>query len=182
VFKVRREGLLNSRIAPAKINLRESIVAKENNPALRLIDGALEYRRSDGEPIWTTSVKSLVLMAEYTTNEGPYIDDYFLVFVTVENGSQYFATASFYSDGRDEVVKQLAEQWAAAIELGLANSTDWKSRVVWPPELVGHDYFEFVEVQPNNVLARLRKATFGPVYEYFPCKSVRAFLNSDPNR
>ena len=142
----------------------------------------MEYRSSESKLIWTAAAKDIVLMAEYTTNEGPYVDDYFLVFVTVENGTRYFATASFYSEGCDEVIKQLAEQWKTPIELGLANSTNWKSRVVWPSALAGQEYFEFVEIQPNTFMTKLRKAAFGPVYEYFPCQSVRAFLDSNPER
>jgi hypothetical protein len=149
---------------------------------IRLRQDALEYRSAEDKLIWTLATKDIVLMAEYTTNVGPYVDDYFLVFVTIEHGAQNFATASFYSDGCSDVVKQLAEQWAADIELGLANSNDWKSRVVWPPSLAGQEYFEFSEVQPTRLLARLRKATFGPVHEYSPCKSVRVFLGSSSER
>jgi hypothetical protein len=72
--------------------------------------GVLEYLSSENALLWSTSTKDVVLLAEYTTSEGPYLEDYFLVFVTVENGKRYFATASFYSNGRDEVIKQLAEQ------------------------------------------------------------------------
>jgi len=138
----------------------------------------LEYWSSDGTLRWKAAVTDIVMMAEFTTDEGPYLDDYFLVFVTIENSKKYFATASFYADGSDEIIRQLAEQWTVDIELRLFNSTDWKSRVIWPPALAGKEYFEFREIQPNSLLAKLRKVAFGPVYEYFPCDSVRLFLNS----
>jgi hypothetical protein len=138
----------------------------------------LEHRSSGGQLLWDCPLDSLVLMAEYTTNEGPFVDDYFLVFVSNEKGKQYFATASFYSDGRDRLVEHLSQRWGMRVELGLSRSTEWKSRVLWPPEIAGNEYFSFREVHPNSQLEKLRRLAFGPVREYFPSKEVREFLNS----
>ncbi len=124
----------------------------------------------------------IVLLAEYTTNEGPYGDDYFLVFVTIEDGQVLFAAASFYSDGRDEVIKQLAGQWHVNIDLGLANSTEWKSRIMGPPELAGREYFEFREVAPKGFRERLSKRVFGPTYRYFLSKAARDFIGRKRSR
>jgi len=104
----------------------------DSRPLLSLNDdkSVLEYRDSENQLNWTLSVKDIVLMAEYTTNEAPFVDDYFLVFVTVENEKLYFASASFYSEGRDELIQQLAHEWAINIKPGLVNKADWNSRVV----------------------------------------------------
>jgi hypothetical protein len=139
---------------------------------------AVEHRSSKGELLWECPLDSIVLMAEYTTNEGPFVDDYFLVFVSIENGKQYIATASFYSDGRDEIVEQLSLKWGVRVELGLSHSTEWNSRILWPPEIAGRDYFSFREVPPNSRLEKLRKFAFGPVHEYFPSQEVHEFLDS----
>jgi hypothetical protein len=149
-------------------------------PLLSLNDdkSVLECRDSENRLKWTLAMKDIVLMAEYTTNEGPFVDDYFLVFVTVENEKLYFASASFYSDGRDEVIQQLARNWATNIELGLVRKTDWNSRVVWPSEMVGREYFEFKEVPPQGLIEKLRQFAFGPVYEYSPSQGVREFIRS----
>jgi len=45
------------------------------------------------------------------TNEGPDVDDYFLVFVTVEDGKLYFSNCPFYSSGRDEALSILRERF-----------------------------------------------------------------------
>jgi hypothetical protein len=137
---------------------------------------ALEYRNSEHQSVWQIPLESIVLMAEYTTNEGPYLDDYFLVFVSADGDSLNIATASFYADGRDEIVRNLAHRWKTNIELLLFNSTEWASRVVWPPTLVGREYFESRVVEPKKLAEKLRRFAFGPVYEYFPSQSVREFL------
>ena len=60
------------------------------------------------------------MVAEYATNEGPWADDYFLVFVESDNGKLSVARASLYSDGTDEVLHDLGQRWAANIETRLA--------------------------------------------------------------
>jgi hypothetical protein len=140
-------------------------------------DGVLEYT-SEGRGLWRIAVKDLVLMAEYTTNEGPWLDDYFFVFVATDTGTVRFATASYYARGCEEVLGFLALRYGAKIEPGLVNSTDWKSRVIWPADLAGQEYFDRREVEPATLFAKLRKMTFGPMFEYFPSHAVRDYLRS----
>lgn len=155
----------------------------ENTPKPRLKwdieQSALEYRNA--ESYCGGFLSNIVLMAEYTTNEGPWMDDYFLVFVAADGNTLNIATASFYSDGRDEILRNLTQRWVTAIELPLFNSTQWASRVVWPPELVGREYFESKEVEPKTLSDKLRRLAFGPVRDYFPSQSVRDFLMSRPS-
>ncbi|HEV1995411.1 MAG TPA: hypothetical protein VGR03_13860 [Candidatus Acidoferrum sp.] len=139
---------------------------------------ALEHRNSEGQLLWQCPLDSIVLMAEYTTNEGPFLDDYFLVFVSIEKGKQYFATASFYSDGREMIVEHLSQKWDVRVKLGLSHSTEWKSRVLWPPEIAGNDYFSFREIQSDSRLEKLRGFAFGPAREYYPSQEVCEFLDS----
>src|SRR5262249_25546280 len=65
---------------------------------LRVDGSSLECNDDSGFTRWSLSIQTIVLIAEYTTNEGPWLDDYFLVFVTVEEGKLYFSTCSFYAD------------------------------------------------------------------------------------
>jgi len=69
---------------------------------------------------WTLPIAAIVLIAEFTTNEGPYVDDYFLTFVTVENGKALSATCSFYAEGRDSALSEISHQVGCPIEVGLA--------------------------------------------------------------
>jgi hypothetical protein len=128
--------------------------------------------------LWQVAVDGVLMVAEYTTNEGPWGDDYFLLFVVADTDKLSVARASLYSDGIEEVLHDLRQRWAANIETRLHNSTEWKSRVVWPPELAGTEYFDFKEVEPQTIGSRLRALVLGPVYEYFPSPAVRQFLQS----
>src|SRR5215510_9545356 len=126
----------------------------------------LECLDAKGQLCWSLPVESLVLISEYTTDEGPYIDDYFLVFVTVEDGSLYFSTCSFYSDGVDETFSILRERLGSPIQLGLVDSTEWRSRVVWPVKIADSEYFTFMAVTADTLTEKLRKKLLGPTYEY----------------
>ena len=130
-----------------------------------------------GEPRWRLSCDEMILIAEYTTNEGPYLDDYFLVFVTIEAGKVFFSTGSFYATGRDTALATLQERLGQPIQLELFNSTDWKSRVVWPPSMAGKQYFTFTELPPKNLIERLRRRISGPVYKYAVSQEVNDFID-----
>ena len=128
------------------------------------------------------STDSRTFSSQDTTNAGPWAEDYFLIFVEADHDKLYVARASLYSNGIEEVLRGLGQRWNANIELQLLNSTEWKSRVLWPPELVGTEYFEFKEIEPQTITNRLRKFVLGPVHEYFPSLPVRQFLQSRMNR
>ena len=149
-------------------------------PVIRVseVGRAVSYRNSAHESHWQIPLDHVVLFAEYTTDEGPLVDDYFLVFVTKVSDTPQFVTASFYSEGLDDVLTHLAAFWNSEIQLTLQGSTDWASRIVWPANLAGHEYFECKEVQPGTFFQRLRKLVLGPSREYVPCQAVRSYLAS----
>jgi hypothetical protein len=148
--------------------------------SLEIADSKLRYfSDKDGnklslerELIWAIEIKDLILIAEYTTNEGPQLDDYFFEFVFAEDGIAYKRTCSFYIKGRDEVLKTLADQYGMELKVRLLRSTEWESRVLWPTHLAGSDYFKFKVVQPVGILEKIRKALFGPQLEYGPTDSI----------
>ena len=101
----------------------------------------IEYTDASGNLIWQLPVGSVVVFAEYTNPNGPFLDDYFLVFAFMEGDQWFVRTASFYANGRDEMLEVLSAQWCVSLRFGLCALTDWKSRVIWPEELVDQEYF-----------------------------------------
>jgi len=82
----------------------------------------------------------LVLIGEYTTNQGPYVDDYFVEFVTVESGKPFFWKVSFYAEGLEQSFVVLEKKLGEQLLLELYASTEWQSRVVWPPAESGKPF------------------------------------------
>ena len=144
---------------------------------LRVNESNLESSDPAGTQRWVLPIGSIVLIAEYTTNEGPHIDDYFLVFVTTEDNKLYFSTCSFYSDGRDEALSGLQERLASPVQLGLQGSTEWRSRVVWPLIMAGSQYFTFTEVPAETLAQKLKKQLLGPTQECAISRAVREYLD-----
>lgn len=124
---------------------------------------------------WSISISDIMLIAEYTTDEGPKADDYFLVFVTREQGEFYYSSVTMYAAGIGESLTAL-ENWVnCSLELRLNSSRGWNSRVLWPPEFAGSAYFSYEEVVPEGFWERLRSRVKGnriecrvadPIIEY----------------
>ena len=135
----------------------------------------IDYRDAGGNLIWQIPVHTVVLVAEYTNPYGPQADDYFLIFVFVKQGQCYFRTATFYAAGAEESLQVLSALWHEPLRFGLCDSTDWKSRVIWPEKLVDQEYFAFTEITPRSLLEGLSRLCFGAVDEYSPSATVKSY-------
>jgi hypothetical protein len=94
---------------------------------LALDDGVLAYHWRG--LAWELPICRLVAVGEYTNGNGPWVDDYFFVFV--EAGGTY-RQASFYAVDSSETLARLASVLKADLGAGLCDSTEWKTRVMWP--------------------------------------------------
>jgi len=151
----------------------------EVNTRLDVRDELLVCRMETGSHSaeWQLRIKDLVLIAEYTTSEGPYCDDYFLVFWVKEDGKLLKVECSFYAEGMEDALVAIRQWFGTAIELGLCASTEWKSRIVWPEQLQGRPYFEFSKVEPAGLLPKLRSLVIGGQLEYRPTIEVQDYLS-----
>jgi hypothetical protein len=102
---------------------------------------------------WRVVLDDLRLIGEYTNEDGPFADDYFLVFATEDR----LFEASFYADGRDACLAQLSDRLDTPLLLQLACSTDFDSRILWPESLDGRPLLDFRPVKRGSLLGRLRQ-------------------------
>lgn len=101
---------------------------------------------------WTIDIRDIKAMGEYTDSSGPVVDDYFIAFIM--DPDQGWLDASFYADGRDEVLESLAERFGPTVACGLCNSTDHGSRIWLPASLAGEPMFVISDA--TGILGRLR--------------------------
>ncbi len=96
--------------------------------------------RCEGGPTgsWEVHVADIAVIGEYTTNDGPWLDDYFFVFVERDGTVR---EASFYADGRDRTLAALGDAVGERLLPGLSAASDWHSRVLWPPRLADSELF-----------------------------------------
>ncbi len=114
--------------------------------------GVLEYTRS-GQAVWRLPSDQIAVVGEFT--DGSLGDDYFLVFVS-EAGECF--QASFYAVGRDACLASLAECLGLVVQPGLSNSTEFRSRVLWPPKLFGQALLAPAGPQQSGLASRLASA------------------------
>ncbi len=126
---------------------------------------------------WERSVSDVVVIGEYTNQSGPFRDDYFFVFVT---RSGEVLEASFYARGRDEALRQLSGILGMPIDPALCNSTDFRSRVIWPLALRDHPVYDFVSVPPQGSWAPLQRLLRIPAVARSLTAELRAYVASHP--
>ena len=113
------------------------------------ISGPTLHCRGDStDPGWSIRISDIVLVAEYTTDDGPAVDDYFLVFVTREYGELFYSSVTMSAKGINAALEALENQLGNSLELKLSSRRAWASRVVWPQHLAGVEYLEAEEVPP----------------------------------
>jgi hypothetical protein len=118
--------------------------ANEQAGKIELVDGIIRYQ-SEFFGTWTLPASEVFLFGEYTTDQGPVIDDWFMVFVPA--GKREWYEASVYAEGADQFRSQLAAQLNVDTLYGeLASHTDYASRIIWPSQLAGRPLFKFEEV------------------------------------
>jgi len=116
---------------------------------LKHSDSALEYSRA-GIFEWRLPFDRIVIVGEFTISS--LGDDYFFLFVT-PIGECF--QASFYALGQEACLAALSERFGSVLEPALCNSTDLKSRVLWPAALLGQPLLEPIITRPAGFLARM---------------------------
>jgi hypothetical protein len=120
------------------------------------LDGAVVRFDSRKHGSFAISLDEVAVIGEYTTDSGPFVDDWFVVFVH-RDGVEWFE-ASMYAEELAEFLRDLAIALETGMETGLAASTDFASRVIWPPSIAGRPLFDFRTVTASSFLRRLKLA------------------------
>lgn len=108
------------------------------------------------------------VLGEYTTNEGPYLDDHFIVIAIAPCRVFEYPVGSSRCE---EVVSYLKENLDVKVQFALSNSTEWRSTVLYPGELRGSEFFIFRDGAGRGPMGRLlnlfrkrtRKADVAPL-------------------
>jgi hypothetical protein len=108
-------------------------INKEASSGTVRLQGDVIFWDFGNKNISQINVNDIVVVGEYTNSDGPYFDDWFLVFVTQDG--QWHAI-SWYADNIDDTTRYLSEKFHEDLNGShLANSTEWKSIVRYPTYL-----------------------------------------------
>ena len=117
-------------------------------------DGTLITYTSQHYGSFSIPLSEVALIGEFTTDNGPFIDDWFLVLVP-RSGGEWFET-SIYAEGIESFLEQLSAALGSTIIGSLAASTDFASRIIWPMALAGRPLFTFSPVTDSGFLRRIK--------------------------
>lgn len=109
-----------------------------------------EFARRD-PPIGFDASRARII-GEYTTSGGPFFDDYFLV-VVCENPVE---TLIWPMECSSHVRRALSRVLGCELRTGLANRTDFASRVMWPPPLMENPLFDFHPIKRKGLMGRVK--------------------------
>lgn len=114
------------------------------------------------------------VLGEYTTNVGPFAEDHFFVFISAADGEREWAADDPVVD---RLLGMVATHAGEDVSPTLANSTDFASRVLYPPSLRGSDLYRFVP----EMRGWLKDLWVGRVHREF-APDVRAYLELERTR
>lgn len=130
-------------------------------------DGTLCYLHKE-DFVFELDLKTVMLIGEYTNDQGPFFDDWFLLFLDHENQS---FQVSMYAENIENVLSELIKTFDFERNLGLVNSSDWKSIVLWPETMKGKEFLQLISVEPSN--------TVGKIMSFFGMKQTGVDLTNE---
>ena len=104
---------------------------KTAESGLVTFDGTIIAYTSEHYGSFSVSLADIAVVGEFTTDSGPFIDDWFLVFVP-RSGREWFE-ASMFANGIEQVREQLCIALGFSFQVGLAASVRCASRWQAPP-------------------------------------------------
>ncbi|GAB2842160.1 hypothetical protein [Ferruginibacter profundus] len=127
-----------SEVVQTKINTSGSVSIDEDKISWKV----------QGEVILVIGINEIAVIGEYTTTDGPWFDDWFLVFVK-KDGS--FFHIPFYVDGRESLLNFLHSQLNADSVFGkLVGSTELRTVVDYPLGLQDQILFDLRPAKEYN--------------------------------
>lgn len=125
---------------------------------------------------WSLPTGAVRLIGEYTNENGPSIEDWFVCFVS---GPSECFEAPVSADGLHECLDALGDQFGNELELKLASSTSFNSRIIWPKGPAGKPLFKFREAAETSRWQMVCNNLLGHRVEQVLSEVALEFLESE---
>ena len=99
------------------------------------------------------AVDEIKLIGEYTTGNGPLIDDWFIVFMT---SATDWKQISEYTPGMPEMLQELGQLLDAEIVGSLSWSTSWRTNIIWPPSVAEVEMWDVLTQLPETLWQKIK--------------------------
>lgn len=126
------------------------------------------------EIVWALPLHRLRVIGEYTNDNGPAFDDYFIVFVAAHPFELVIAPV----EAEGSLLADMSDRLRCALSHTLTHRTDFASRILWPPELRDRPLFDFRKVARRpSTLSRV-KDWLVPLIALEPTAEVRRYTDA----
>lgn len=112
---------------------------------VQLENGLIRFDSED-QTGWELSINEIRAVIEYTTEEGPFVPDHFLVFVD-RSATEYHLPLE--AAGCLELAEQVGRTLGADIDLKLSASSTFASRVVFPGAIAGVEGYKLEKTKQS---------------------------------
>jgi len=117
---------------------------------------------SQGGASWELIAERILCIGEATNESGPTDDEWRLCFVTDAHGT--WLEGSLHAEARNDALQWLSVRLGCSFEVKLANAPPFRSRVMWPAQLLERPLFEFQVGSLRRLFSRTaRQLGFRPV-------------------
>lgn len=123
---------------------------------ISLVGDVIRYEHPSG---WELPLDRVRVIGEATTDQGPFVDDWFLCFAADASG---WHEASAYAAECESFIEALSTRLGAQLTCSLYASADYDSRVLWPASMAGQPMFTYTPNVPENPILRWIAAVVGP--------------------
>lgn len=119
----------------------------------------------------------VAIIGDFTTDNGPFIDDRLMVFVLYDGGEWF--EASMYADGMRSFHELVSNAIGSSMIAGLASSVDFTNRIVWPMELVDHPLFTWNPISSTSFPRRAKPGITPEISHKLSSAALSAIHPSD---
>ena len=125
--------------------------AEKEYGKIELIDETI-IRSKNGNSLWSIPLEEIIVIGEFTTENGPYLDDWFLTLITAKT----WCEIPIGTEGIDIFLNELGEKLKSELALQLINSTDWKTRIIWPLASQNKKLYDHKILEPKTVFEKIK--------------------------
>lgn len=119
-------------------------------------------------------ISSIILLGEFTTEDGPYADDHLLAF-WLDDGRTIELPVN--TPGAPQIIDKVAHTSGGTSRVELTLNTSFASRVLYPPKYAGENLFDFKKGRSG-----LAGLLFNNVIERSLTPSLAAFVDTKLSR
>ena len=132
-------------------------IKKQNSSGIVRLQGDKFFWDYDNKNILHVDINEIVIIGEYTNSDGPYLEDWFLTFVTSDGQWQ---SIPMYAENIEELTQYLSAKFQQDLNSTyLAGSTEWKSIIRHPLHLKEKKLFVLTPsttyIEPTTFLDKL---------------------------